>query len=123
MATEEMVSKWRKDILYIMDEEALEYFDIKFSGTQKGFRFKVSSDGTLYENSTSGGIDCFGYPPGTKVSIVVKLDELSPSYNKVYNELTQNRGWGTGGISLAGNSHRDRSYSKDNFGVIRERFE
>lgn len=123
LASVETISKWRKDILYMMDKEVLKYFDIKFSsGSPSGYRYSVSSDGTLSENSLSGGINYYAYPSGTKVSIVVSLDETSSNYLEVENEMTLKRGWGNNGVSLTGNSHRDRAYSKDNYGVIRESF-
>lgn len=123
LTTVETITKWRRDILYMLDKEALKYFDIKFSaGSPRGYRYSVSSDGTLSENSLSGGINYYAYPSGTKVSIVVSLDESSSNYNEVENELIKNRGWGNNGISLTGGSQRDRAYSKDNYGVIRESF-
>jgi hypothetical protein len=123
LASESTVTKWKRDLLYMMDKEALKHFDLKFSaGSPKGFRYTVSSDGSLTENSSSGGINYFAYPAGTTVNIVVALDEASPNYSEVLRELTLNRGWGSGGIFLNGNPQRDRAYSNANYGVIRESF-
>jgi hypothetical protein len=118
----ETVMDWRNDILYMMKKRALKEFEIQFSkGSPKGYRYTVSSSGYIYANDKSGGIDYYLYPSDVNIKMFYKLDESSPNYDEVFNELTKNRGVGTNGKSLKGNYDRDKTYSKDNYGVIRER--
>jgi hypothetical protein len=55
---------------------------------------------------------------GTKANIVVTYrDDVEPD---VRAEMRR-RGWGPGGVSLAGNATRERAYSKEGYGLIRSK--
>lgn len=123
LITKDKALKWHEDILYVLSKEAAEFFEIQFNSStlnQCGIRYKVSDDGYIYENSESGGIDYFNLPNDTKVSLFLSLRPSSAKYNEVLQELS-NRGWGTNGKALENSMVRDRSYSKDGYGLVRNK--
>lgn len=114
---------WRDNIIYALDNKSLLSFEIQFSkGTPKGYLYIVDSTGTLISNDKSGGIDYYNYENGTQVSLLYRLDENSNNYKKVLDELVK-RGVGTNGVSLANstNVENDRTYSKEGFGLKRQK--
>jgi hypothetical protein len=113
--------RWVDEIKYCLDKEAVEFFEIQFrlpSGESKGLQYEVSDDGTLSEDSRSGGMDYFDLPDGTKVHLVVRLK--STHRHLVVPQLTL-WGWGFNGTMLEGQVVRDHAYSKSGYGMIRKR--
>jgi hypothetical protein len=80
---------------------------------------RVSSDGSVLESRTGGGINYFGLPPGTIASLFVEWNPLAKDLALVQRYLHA-RGWGTA-FAVVGVAVRDRVYSKDGYGVIRSK--
>jgi hypothetical protein len=112
---------WEKSILYCMDKEALQSFELQFeppNSLKRGLRYILSDDGSLIEDSKAGGIDYGNLPDGTKVNIVITLKDSRR--NMVIDQL-QNWGWGSNGEYLKANASRDLAYSKDGYGLERQK--
>lgn len=121
--TKDKAIKWYEDILYVLSKEAANYFEIQFKSSsikQCGIRYEVSDDGYIYENSESGGIDYYSLPHDTEVSLFLSLRSYSAKYNEVLQELS-NRGWGKNGKALESSMVRERSYSKNGYGLVRNK--
>jgi len=115
-------SEWASDLIYALDREAAEMFQLRFdlpAGEQRAINYHVSDDGSLLEDSESGGIDYRSLPKGTDVSIVLRLRQSSRHRQRVLDYLRK-RGWGAGSI-FSGEGVRDRAYSKDGYGLIRRK--
>lgn len=116
----DVATRWTDELTFILQQEAASYFQVqlKCSGhPTKALHYRVSSDGTVHESGTSGGIDYFALPSGTYATLYVELDYTSRNIN-VVQEYTRRRNWGTG-QSVGGDVTRDRAYSKDGYGIIR----
>ena len=114
--------KWMEDLLYLLNERVLDYFELQFNcnGGRNGYKYVLSEDGSLNENSSSGGIDPYQFPQGTTVALVANLDLTKTNIRKVYDELAR-RGWGTNGVALHGQATYERAYSKDGYGLKRHK--
>jgi hypothetical protein len=124
LITKDTALKWYKDILYVLSKEAADFFEIQFRSSsleQCGIRYEISDDGYIYEDSESGGIDYYGLPNDTQVYLFLKIRTNSPNYDEVLQELENNRGWGTNGKALENSIVRDRAYSKDGYGLFRNK--
>jgi len=121
--TKDKALQWYDDLLYVLSKEAANFFEIQFKSSSIkhcGIRYEVSDNGYIYENSESGGIDYYSLPQNTKVSLFLSLRPNSPKYNEVLLEL-DNRGWGTNGKALESSMIRERAYSKDGYGLVRNK--
>lgn len=121
--TKQTALDWYRDVYYILSKEAAEFFELQFStlGSRRvGLRYVVTDDGQIYEDSDSGGLDYFALPDGITVLLFVRLRTYSRNYRDVVQELCR-RGWGTNGRELDGTLTRERAYSKDGYGVTRNR--
>ena len=87
------------------------------SGHKIALDYRVSSDGSVRESSTGGGIDYYLLPAGTAAVLFVDLDESARAIQTVRTYIRE-RAWGTGN-AVEGDPVRDRAYSKDGYGVIR----
>lgn len=121
--TQEKALKWYRDVLYVLSKESADYFEVQFSSSANsecGLRYQISDDGYIYEDSESGGIDFYSLPNNIQASLFLSLRTNSKKYDEVLTELKE-RGWGTNGKSLEGNSVRDRAYSKSGYGLVRNK--
>jgi hypothetical protein len=121
--TKQCALDWYGDLLYILSQETAEFFELQCStpgGRLVGLRYVVTDDGRIYEDRDSGGLDYFALPDRTMVSLFVHLRRDSRNYRDVLEELGR-RGWGTNGRQLDGTLTRERAYSKDGYGVTRNR--
>ncbi len=122
LITYERAKRWVEDILYLMKAKVLNFFELQCyssAGTRiGGYKYTVSDDGTLHENSNSGGIDPYDLPDGCKVGLYADIDHSKSNIQEVMSELA-NRGWGTNGSALEGEMTYERSYSRNNFGLKR----
>lgn len=122
--TKDQALKWYEDILYVLSKEAADFFEIQLRSSsleQCGIRYEVSDDGYIYEESESGGIDYYGLPNDTQAFLFLKLRTNSANYSEVIEELQNNRGWGTKGEALDNAIVRERAYSKDGYGLVRNK--
>ncbi len=121
--TQEKITKWKEDLLYLMHEQVLTFFEIQFKkpdGTEAAIRYNVKADNTLSQDSSSGTLGLYGLPSGTTANLFADLNQSSTNYWKAHNELHENRGWGTGN-HVEGNAERHHSYSKEGYGVDRHK--
>ena len=102
-----------EDLTYILSKKALKAFEIQlYNGITrfKSYRYDVSSSGFISSGDGSGGINYYGIPAGTTVSVYAELNNDSPSYSVVLNELYTNRNWGSNGSAMQGNATYERNY-------------
>ncbi len=117
--TEQAAAKWRDDLTYLQERNALSFFELQItSGTRDkfGLRYVVLADGSLQQDSPSGGLDVYGLPQGTSVRLFASLREPAPP--GVREELTK-RGWSFNGAQLHANESEARSFSTGGYGLTR----
>jgi hypothetical protein len=115
----ESTRKWAEDLTYLQVAEALRYFELQIrtpSGHRFGLRYTVSADGSIQQDSASGGIDWHGIPLGTTVGLYAHLCDGIPS--SVWEELGR-RGWGFNGQRLEAPESEARAFSSGGYGVTR----
>lgn len=108
--------KWVEDLTYLQLVEALEFFELQINGRSFGLRYTVRSDGSVQQNSASGGLDVYGLPAGTTVQLYAHLRDITP--RRVYEELGR-RGWGTDGRKIEAPESEYRSFSSNGYGLTR----
>lgn len=116
----ETATKWIEQLSYLQHQEALGFFEIQVqppSGDRFGLRYTVKSDGSLQQDSASGGVDIYGLPSGTNVSLYAHL--RAGTSQAVYDWLAA-RGWGFNGRKLEAASSAQRVFSSDGYGLMRE---
>ncbi len=121
--TPETARSWTEELTFILRHRGAQRFQLQCTfpnGYKQALHYEVSSDGSVRESSGAGGIDFFALPQGTKVGLVVTLDEQSPNIG-IVRAYTQQRGWGTNGQAVQGDTVRDRAYSKDGYGIVRSK--
>jgi hypothetical protein len=113
-------TRWSEELLFVLQHQAAHGFQIQLNcpgRTPIALDYRVSSDGTVRESSTAGGINYYALPPDTTASLFVDLNFQAFHIAKV-QLYTRQRGWGSG-QAVEGDAIRDRVYSKDGYGVIR----
>lgn len=118
--TKQEALDWHRDIKHLLDAEALREMEFKvtYDGrTLRAWRYKVFADGSLSEDSESGGIDLSGLPPGSKAGVTVDLVE-DTDVKEAALEYLRSQGWGTGAF-LDVKFMQDRAFSKDGYGIRR----
>lgn len=121
--TAETARRWTEDLTFVLRHRGAKRFQLQCTlpnGYRQALHYEVSSDGSVRESSGAGGIDFFALPQGTCVGLYVEIDYQSPNIG-VVNSYTQQRGWGTNGQAVQGETVRDRAYSKDGYGVVRSK--
>jgi len=123
LITYENAAKWTADLTFILTKRGAKGFQVQIRSPGKNpiaLEYIVSSDGTIRESSMGGGIDYAGLPAGTTANLVVDLDSASPN-SAAIQQYIREHSWGTNGQNLEGTSERDRAFSKDGFGIARNR--
>jgi hypothetical protein len=118
----ETAVRWTEELTFILLQQAARGFQIQLtypSGHKIALDYRVSSDGSVRESSTGGGIDYYLLPAGTSAILFVDLDESARAIQAVRTYIRE-RAWGTGN-AVEGDPVRDRAYSKDGYGVIRSK--
>jgi len=113
--------RWVDDLIYLQVEEALDFFEVQVTspqGERFGLRYTVRADGSVQQDSKSGGIDLYGFSSGTRVNLYAHLRYGIPQ--SVREEL-QRRRWGFNGTRLQAEISERRAFSKDGYGLIREK--
>lgn len=108
----------RNQVQYLLEKQALNYFQLQFkkpSGTEiGGLHYQLKSDGNIYADEKSGGLNYWNLPSDAKVTLLIDLDESSLYIDEVNRQL---EAWGCGcGSSLSGTSDYLKSYSKEGYG-------
>jgi hypothetical protein len=117
--TSQSARKWAEDLTYLQVAEALLYFELQIrppGGRQFGLRYTVSADGSVQQDSSSGGIDWHGIPVGTSVGLYAHLCDGIPG--SVREELGR-RGWGFDGKRLDAPESEARAFSASGYGLTR----
>lgn len=122
MVSIEKAKQWMEDLLYLLNARVLNYFELQFYSSSAirigGYKYTLSDDGTLRENSGSGGIDPYDVPAGTGVRLFADIDYSKNNISEVKGYLAR-RGWGSNGTALKGQETYERAYSKDGYGLKR----
>lgn len=119
LVTESSATKWSDDLIFLQLEEVLDYFEVQVvtpAGNKFGLRYTVSADGSIYEDSRSGGLDVYGIPPNSTVKLFAKM--LPGKLASVRDEL-EKRGWSFNGSSLEGEVTASRAFSSNGYGINR----
>jgi len=115
-------NSWTTDVTYLQLVEALDYFEVQCTtpaGDTFGLRYTVAADGSIREDSRSGGLDVYGIPNNSTLGLFASLrDDVSSS--SVRDELKK-RGWGFDGSSLEGAESERRSFSREGYGLTRSK--
>lgn len=114
---------WYADVQAVLLLEAADFFELQLSppkGDKIGVRYRVIDDGSISEDEASGGQNLYWLPNGTTVGIVIRLREGAKKKDAALAYLKK-RGWAMNGTVLRDDGVRDRGYSKDGYGVRRER--
>jgi hypothetical protein len=121
LITNDQATSWANDLTYLQLERAIEYFEIQLktlSGKRYGLRFTIFDDGSIQQDSKSGGLDFYGAPKGTTASLYAHTHLNTPK--RVFDELAR-RGWGTNGKRLEASTSERRAFSNDGYGIVREK--
>jgi hypothetical protein len=122
LVAHETAKKWMEDLLYLLNARVLNHFELQvYSSTGSrigGYKYILKDDGSLHENSKSGGIDPYALPPGATVGLFADIDYKKINIGDVSQYLAK-RGWGTNGTRLIGQASYERAYSKDGYGIQR----
>lgn len=114
----EICDKWRDDLLYIIENRALDYFQFQLIRSDNteigGLHYVLDATGNIYTDDRTGGIDYWGLPSNTRVKLLVSLAANSSKTSEVNAEL-ERRGWGSGN-PLSGTAQYMKSYSREGFG-------
>jgi hypothetical protein len=108
--------KWADDVTYLQIEDAIDFFELQLNGRTVGLRYTVSSDGSIQQDSASGGLDIYGLPAGTTVRLYAHLRSGIPQ--RVRDELGR-RGWGFNGQKMEAVESEHRSFSNGGYGITR----
>jgi hypothetical protein len=122
LITFDTAARWTEELTFVLRHEAALGFQIQLiypNGQRIALDYRVSSDGSIRESSTAGGINYYALPPGTGATLFVEFNDNAPAIGTV-RAYTQQRGWGIG-HAVEGEAVRDRAYSKDGYGVIRRK--
>lgn len=114
----ENLEKWRDDVLFVMNKQVLEKFELQFtSGTRKwGLVYEVSADGTIQIDSESGGTNFWALPVDSEFNIVLRHNQKSQEVKDYLNE----RGWTSTGKFIDSEESGHGGFSKDGYGVYRK---
>lgn len=107
---------WVSDLIYLQVKQCLEFFELQLNGRSYGLRYTISSDGSIQENSPSGGLDVYGLPAGTTVQLYAHLRDGTPQ--AIFDELAR-RGWGFNGRKMEAPESERRAFSSDGYGITR----
>jgi hypothetical protein len=121
LVTFEKAQSWTEDLTFILQNQAAYGFQIQLTypnGQQIALDYRVSSDGSIRESSTAGGVDYYVLPAGTRPVLFVNLN-YSAAKISIVTAYMRKHGWGFDGHPVHGDVARERAYSKDGYGVIR----
>jgi hypothetical protein len=113
--------RWTDELTFILQNQTAYGFQVQLTypnGQQVALDYRVSSDGSIHESSTAGGIDYYTLPAGTHPFLFVNFNYAAPKASAVTAYLRE-RGWSFNAHPVQGDLVRDRAYSKDGYGVIR----
>ncbi len=118
LITVERARKWVDDLTYLQVEGQLEFFELQLAGRSFGLRYTVSADGSIHQDSASGGIDVYGLAADTPVQLFAGTKLPRPDY--VQGEL-ERRGWHFNGKKLEAPESEQRAFSSNGYGLVRSK--
>ena len=121
IVSSEVARRWTEELTFVLQHQAAHGFQVQLTypnGQQVALDYRVSSDGSIRESSTAGGIDYYALPAGTRAFLFVDLDFQAREIAVVQTYIRE-RGWILDAQAVQGEVARDRAYSKDGYGVIR----
>lgn len=122
-ASLEQVKTWCEDVTEVLLFEAAELFQIKFNrpdGEPAAINYRISDDGSISEDRSSGGVNYFVHPSGTKASIVLRLRAGAKKRQAALDYLEQH-GWTFNGTVLEDDGVSDGAYSSAGYGLTRNK--
>ncbi len=109
------IKLWIEDIVYLLNKRILRSFEIQLYDLNgvifKSYRYDVNTYGFINSGSSSGGINYFEIPDGTKLGLFADIDFTHTKIEEVKEYLYEQRGWGNSGFAMQGNSSFERSHS------------
>lgn len=121
LLTQAGATKWSDDLIYLQLEDALDFFEVQIGevgADQCGLRYRVSNDGTLQQDASSGGLDLYGIPAGTPVRLYA---HTYPSMRERVRPELERRGWGFSGKKLEAPESESRAFSSGGYGITRSK--
>lgn len=110
-----IVKSWIEDLVYLLNEEVLESFEIQLYNSAgirfQAYKYVVNKYGYIDSGSSSGGLNYFEIPDGTRFGLFADIDFSHSNIEEVKKYLYDKRGWGTNGTGMQGNSSFERSHS------------
>lgn len=110
--------RWLDDLTYLQVQGQLEFFELQLDGQKYGLRYAVSADGSVQQDSPSGGLDLYGVATSTSVRLFAKLKEPRPQH--VLEELKR-RGWRFNGTQLSTSASDQHAFSSGGYGIVRSK--
>ena len=77
---------WTEELTFVLRHKAARSFQIQLrcpAAPRSALDYRVSSDGTVHESGTGGGIDYFSLPAGTSAGLFVDLNDEAPQISTV----------------------------------------
>lgn len=118
LVTAERAQKWVDDLTYLQVEGQLDFFELQLAGRTFGLRYTISADGSIHQDSASGGIDVYGLSANTTVQLFASTKSPRPQY--VQAEL-ERRGWHFNGKKLEAPESEQRTFSSNGYGLVRSK--
>ncbi|MDC3956338.1 HORMA-1 domain-containing protein [Polyangium jinanense] len=120
----ETIKEWFDELSFAVLHNVVNSFQLQFmlpdGRKDRALHYEVRDDGTVPEGSKGGGFDLYGLPRNTRVILCVSYRGDAPNLDKVLAWLRE-RGWGSGGSLVQGNTSQDRAFSRDGFGFVRSK--
>jgi hypothetical protein len=109
------IKRWIEDLVYLLNKRILKSFEIQLYNSAgerfKSYKYVVNTYGYIDSGSSSGGINYFEIPDGTKFGLFADIDFSHPKIEEVKKYLYEERNWGSDGSSMQGASIFERSHS------------
>jgi len=110
-----IVKHWVEDLVFLLNERVLKSFEIQLYNSAdvrfKAYRYVVNSYGNIDSGSSSGGINYFEIPDGTKFGFLADVDFTKSNAEKIKKYLFEDKNWGQDGSSMQGTASFERSHS------------
>lgn len=119
LITMERANTIRSQILYLMDKQVLEFFELQFIDPNDseigGLHYKVISGGYIISDDESEDQNYWRLSDSTRVRLLVSLNRKSSNIDEVDKQLEE---WSFGtGQALKGVKEELKTYSKGGFGL------
>lgn len=119
--THERASEWHEDLIAVQLLDALASFQVQFAATSAApycLNYEISSDGSIQSDAASGGLDVYGIPRGTPLTLCVRLRAGKDAVGRA--ELAR-RGWVFDGKLIDASDSELRSFSTGGYGITRSK--